>query len=218
MDAAIDDGVNILILSDRGVKPEQAAIPALLAVAGLHHHLIRNGKRTQVTLILESGEPREVHHFAVLIGYGASAINPYLALRDDRGHDRRGHAGRRGPGDRRLQLSQGPDQGRGQDHLEDGHLDHPELLRRADLRGDGPEAILRGQLLHLDADAHGRDRHRRSGGRGRAPASQGVPGALSQRSCAARGRRLPVATGRGTPSVQPADHSLPAAGRAHQRL
>ena len=78
VDTAIDNGVNILILSDRDLSPEQAAIPALLAVAGLHHHLIRTGKRTQVTLILESGEPREVHHFAVLIGYGASAINPYL--------------------------------------------------------------------------------------------------------------------------------------------
>ncbi|MFN2201702.1 MAG: glutamate synthase large subunit [Caldilineaceae bacterium] len=78
VDAAIADGVNILILSDRGLAPGRAAIPALLAVSGLHHHLIRTGTRTQVTLILESGEPREVHHFAVLIGYGASAINPYL--------------------------------------------------------------------------------------------------------------------------------------------
>ncbi len=79
VDAAIAQGVNILVLSDRGLSRERAAIPALLAVAGLHHHLIRNGKRTQVTLILESGEPREVHHFAVLIGYGATAINPYVA-------------------------------------------------------------------------------------------------------------------------------------------
>src|SRR6476659_3874493 len=59
---------------------EQAPIPALLAVAGLHHHLIRQGTRTRVGLVLESGEPREVHHFALLIGYGVSAINPYLAF------------------------------------------------------------------------------------------------------------------------------------------
>ena len=78
-DAAIGDGRNILILSDRGVDARNAAIPALLAVSGLHHHLIRNGTRTRVSLVLESGEPREVHHFALLIGYGASAINPYLA-------------------------------------------------------------------------------------------------------------------------------------------
>ena len=77
---AIKDGHNILILSDRGVDHENAAIPALLAVAGMHHHLIRKGTRTRVALVLESGEPREVHHFALLIGYGAGAINPYLAF------------------------------------------------------------------------------------------------------------------------------------------
>jgi glutamate synthase (ferredoxin) len=79
-DRAISDGKNILILSDRGVNAEAVAIPALLAVSGLHHHLIRMGTRTRVSLVLESGEPREVHHFALLIGYGASAINPYLAF------------------------------------------------------------------------------------------------------------------------------------------
>ncbi|MGB8700786.1 MAG: glutamate synthase central domain-containing protein, partial [Thermosynechococcaceae cyanobacterium] len=79
-DQAIAAGVNILILSDRGIDADHAPIPALLAVAGLHHHLIRNGKRTQVGLVLESGEPREVHHHALLIGYGCGAINPYLAF------------------------------------------------------------------------------------------------------------------------------------------
>jgi glutamate synthase (ferredoxin) len=78
-DAAIEDGANILILSDRGVDKDNAAIPALLAVAGLHHHLIRSGTRGKTGLVLESGEPREVHHFALLLGYGVSAINPYLA-------------------------------------------------------------------------------------------------------------------------------------------
>ena len=77
---AIKDGVNILILSDRGIDHENAAIPALLAVSGLHHHLIREGSRTRVGLVLESGEPREVHHFSLLIGYGCGAINPYLAF------------------------------------------------------------------------------------------------------------------------------------------
>ena len=79
-DAAIASGDSLLILSDRGVTAEQAPIPALLAVAGLHHHLIRRGTRTLCALILESAEPRDVHQFAVLIGYGAGAINPYLAL------------------------------------------------------------------------------------------------------------------------------------------
>ena len=76
---ATSEGANILILSDRGVDHENAQIPALLAVSGLHHHLIREGTRTKVGLVLESGEPREVHHFSLLIGYGAGAINPYLA-------------------------------------------------------------------------------------------------------------------------------------------
>ena len=80
VDASIAKGYTNIILSDRGVTRELAAIPALLATAGVHHHLIRNGKRTQVGLILESGEPREVHHFAVLIGYGIGAVNPYLAF------------------------------------------------------------------------------------------------------------------------------------------
>src|SRR5262249_38704045 len=62
------------------VDGTHAAIPALLAVAGVHHHLIREGTRTKVGLVLESGEPREVHHFSLLIGYGAGAINPYLAF------------------------------------------------------------------------------------------------------------------------------------------
>jgi glutamate synthase (ferredoxin) len=79
-DRSIASGVNIIILSDRGVNKDLAPIPALLAVAGLHHHLIRQGTRTRVGLVLESGEPREVHHFSVLIGYGCGAINPYLAF------------------------------------------------------------------------------------------------------------------------------------------
>jgi glutamate synthase (ferredoxin) len=79
-DKAFAEGVNILILSDRGVNKEMAPIPALLAVSGLHHHLIRNETRTRLCIVLESGEPREIHHFSMLIGYGVSAINPYLVF------------------------------------------------------------------------------------------------------------------------------------------
>ena len=77
---AIAEGHNILILSDRGHDETDAPIPALLALAAVQHHLLREGSRTRVGLVLESGEPREVHHFCLLIGYGASAINPYLAF------------------------------------------------------------------------------------------------------------------------------------------
>ncbi len=77
---AIERGYSIVILSDRGVDPEHAPIPALLATAGVHHHLIRRGTRTKVGLVIETGEAREVHHCALLMGYGAGAINPYLAF------------------------------------------------------------------------------------------------------------------------------------------
>ena len=77
---AIEEGHNILILSDRGHDETDAPIPALLALSSVQHHLLREGSRTRVGLVLETGEPREVHHYCLLIGYGASAINPYLAF------------------------------------------------------------------------------------------------------------------------------------------
>ncbi len=79
-DEAIKSGHTLLILSDRDLCEKQAPIPALLAVSSLHHHLIRSGTRTEVSILVESGEPREVHHHALLIGYGAEAINPYLVF------------------------------------------------------------------------------------------------------------------------------------------
>lgn len=75
---AIEAGVSLLIISDCGMNKDEVAVPALLAVSTLHHHLVRKGIRTKVSLISETGEAREVHHFAALIGYGADAINPYL--------------------------------------------------------------------------------------------------------------------------------------------
>src|SRR4029077_12498360 len=77
---AVRDGINIIILSDRNAGSDRIPIPSLLACAAVHHHLIREGLRTSVGLVVESGEPREVHHFACLAGYGAEAINPYLAF------------------------------------------------------------------------------------------------------------------------------------------
>ena len=77
---AIEQRINIIILSDRLIGPRRVPIPSLLAVGAVHHHLVREGTRLRAGIILESGEPREVHHFATLISYGASAINPYLLL------------------------------------------------------------------------------------------------------------------------------------------
>ncbi len=80
VDKAYRDGANILVLSDRGVDENHVPIPSLLAVSAVHQHLVNTKKQTSMSLILESGEPREVHHFAALLGYGACAVNPYLAL------------------------------------------------------------------------------------------------------------------------------------------
>ena len=77
---AIQEGYNVIVLSDKPIDSDHAAIPSLLAVSAVHHHLIREGTRSQCGIIIETGEAREVHHFAVLLGYGASAINPYLAF------------------------------------------------------------------------------------------------------------------------------------------
>ena len=81
-------GYNIIILSDRMMGPDRIPIPALLATAAVHHHLIRKGLRTSVGLVVETGEAREVHHFACLAGYGAEAVNPYLAFESLTAHRR----------------------------------------------------------------------------------------------------------------------------------
>ncbi len=77
-DIAIEAGYNIIILSDKGADKDKAPIPALLAASGLHHHLLRQGTRMKTSIVLETGEPREVHHFACLVGYGVNGVNPYL--------------------------------------------------------------------------------------------------------------------------------------------
>ncbi len=92
-DAAIADGYTYLILSDRGTDKDLAPIPALLATSSLHQHLVRQDTRVKCSLILESGEPREVHHFATLLGYGIGAVNPYLALESLEGLITDGHIG-----------------------------------------------------------------------------------------------------------------------------
>jgi glutamate synthase (NADPH/NADH) large chain len=91
---AIRDGYRLLILSDRGVDKDDAPIPSLLALTAVHNHLVRERLRTQVALIIESGEPREVMHFALLIGYGASAVNPYLAIETLEDSAQRGRLGK----------------------------------------------------------------------------------------------------------------------------
>ena len=91
---AVDDGANILILSDHGVTSDLAPIPPLLAQSAIHHHLIRAEKRTMCGMVVETGEAREVHHFALLLGYGANAVNPYLAFETVEDMRRRGELSR----------------------------------------------------------------------------------------------------------------------------
>ncbi len=133
-------GERMLILSDRDLPDGTMAIPALLAVSAVNRHLLNASRRTSASLIVETGEAREVMHMALLLGYGASAINPYLAfeivadlalrnrLSKDVGVDQ-------GPGE----LHQGPLQGPAQDHVEDGHLHPAQLPQRPGVRGRGPQ-------------------------------------------------------------------------------
>ena len=108
----------------------------------------------RVGLVLESGEPREVHHFALLVGYGCLRDQPVPRLRDDRRHDRQGHLGGRAVPQGGQELRQGDRQGHRQDDGQDGHLDHPELPRRADLRGRRPQPALGRRVLHRHPDPH----------------------------------------------------------------
>jgi glutamate synthase domain-containing protein 2/glutamate synthase domain-containing protein 1/glutamate synthase domain-containing protein 3 len=89
-DKLVEQGVSLIILSDKGVDKNNLPIPSLLACSGLHHHLVKKGTRTKVSIVLETGEAREVHHFATLIGFGANAINPYLAFEIIRDHWNKG--------------------------------------------------------------------------------------------------------------------------------
>ncbi len=131
--AAIVDGYDFIILSDRELTSGHAPIPALLAVACVHHHLIREGTRTQIGFVVESGEPREVHHFALLLGYGAAAINPYLAFETLHELTKQDLLSNVAYEQAIKNYIKAINERRREGHLEDGHLDDPELLRRANL-------------------------------------------------------------------------------------
>ena len=192
-DAALAAGANILILSDRSRRPRRGSpLPSLLATAAVHHHLVREGTRLQAGIVVESGEPRSVHSIAVLVGYGAAAVNPYLMLETlaelvtdgwlPEGMTAEQAQARAAEGDR-----QGPAEG----DVEDGDLDDPVLLRCADLRGGRARARAGRPLLH---------RRRRRGsaasasatladGRARAPCAR-VSG-LGRRAAAGRSASTP---------------------------
>ena len=134
--AAIADGARIIVLSDRHSDSEHAPIPSLLLTGAVHHHLIREKTRTQVGLVVETGDVREVHHVALLVGFGASAVNPYLAMEtvEDLANAEVLLTSRAGEG--RPQPGQGARQGRAEGHVEDGRLDRrrPTTVRRSSRR------------------------------------------------------------------------------------
>ncbi len=198
------DGVNLLVLSDRGVTPELAPIPMLLATGAVHHHLVREGLRTQCGLVCETGEARDVPHFALLVGYGAGAINPYLAfetieeLVEDGTYVPARH--RRREGDQ--ELPEGLRQGSAEDDGEDGDLDAAELPRRADLRGSGPRSRARRALLHRYGVARlGRRFRRAREGSGDAPRPR-LPRRRIRLSGTRPGRALSMAAPRRAPHLQ----------------
>ena len=212
------EGINVLILSDRGVNRELAPIPALLAVSGLHHFLIREGLRTRVSLVLETGEAREVHHFSLIIGYGCSAINPYLAFETIDGMIRDGLL----PGiDHKTACKnfvKAATKGvvkvmskMGISAIESYH--GAQVFEAVGLRQDVID-----EYFTWTAIAGRRHRHRR-GRQGNPDApSRGVPAAPGGRSRAARRRPVSMARRRRIPPVQSGVDSPPAEGGAHRQL
>ncbi len=148
---AIKDGFSLVVLSDRAISKDRVPLSTLIACAGLHHHLVREAKRTRIGIVLETGEAREAHHHCLLIGYGADAINPYLAFESlwkarIEGRARSARIQRRRKGCQRL--PQGRCQGHPEDHGQDGHLDVAVLQGSSDLRGVGFEGRSHRSLLY----------------------------------------------------------------------
>ena len=181
-----EEEVNVLILSDRGVNREFAPIPALLAVAGLHHYLIREGLRTRVSLVLETGEAREVHHFCPADRLWRERYQSLRRVRDDRRHDPRRAPAQYRRQDGLQEHGESRDQGRHQGHGEDGYFRDPELSRRPSVRGGGTASGRHRRVLHVDLLARRRHRHGRDRAGSARASSRCVPGASSD------GHALPV--------------------------
>ena len=195
---AIDGGARIIVLSDRNADAAEAPIPSLLLTAAVHHHLIRTKQRTMVGLLVECGDAREVHHMALLVGYGAGAINPYLAfesIEDLIAADEHPRPRRDRPAPGRAQLHQGVRQGRAQGDVEDGRVDRRQLHRCPDLRSHRTRPRARRAVLHRHGQPARRDRPRGDRRRGRRPPRHRTPdpsGGAGPPQARAR-RRVPVA-------------------------
>ncbi len=204
---AIAGGANLIVLSDRNSTAELAPIPSLLLTGAVHHHLVREKTRTKVGLVIESGDAREVHHMALLIGYGAAAVNPYLALDTIDDMISEGLLEGVSPRQARRNYIKAAVQGRAQGDVEDGHLDGGLLHRGPGLRGHRARPRADRRVLHRDLEPHRRCRAGRAGGRGRG-ASPRRPRIAADRARPPRagGRRgVPVAARGRVPPLQPED-------------
>ena len=198
-------GVNIIILSDRNLGAERAAMPSLLAVGAVHHHLVREGTRLQIGLLVETGEAREIHHIATLIGYGAAAVNPYLMFESLYALHRGGRLpdGMK-PEHAEMRVIKAIGKGLLKILSKMGISTIRSYTGRADLRGGGgaqrrsstatsPARRRAWRASGLDTIAReALDRHARA-----------YPGAVSELLPA--GRRLPVAPPRRVPRLEPGD-------------
>ncbi len=218
---AIAEGYQVAVLSDRAVGPDRVAISALLACGAVHHHLIRKIKRTRIALVLETAEAREVHHHCLLVGYGADAINPYLAFASLCRERKLGRLSadepRRCRGDRAL--PQGGGQGDAQGDGEDGDLDAPELQGSADLRGGRPARRGHRALLRRHREPHPGRRVRRSSPQEAIRRHElGYPaGGPGTQVRAAQPRPHPLARQRRGAHVDAGDHRGDPGGGAHQQ-
>ena len=214
---AVAAGVNVLILSDRRVGPRRAAIPSLLAVAAVHHHLVREGTRLRAGLVLESGEPREVHHMATLIGYGCGAINPYLLF--DTVGELVGEG--RVPGIENVDTAErnivkAIGKGLLKTISKMGISTIQSYCGAQIFEAVGLERDLDRPPLHRHGVAHRRHRPRRPRPRDARPPRAGLPG--RPRAAAARRRHLRLAPRRRAPHVEPGDDRAAAARGARRRV
>ena len=216
-EAAVRDGTTVLLISDRYLVKDRIPIHALLATGAIHHHLVQQGLRCKCNLLIETGTARDPHHFACLIGYGATAVYPYMAYQSLYDMMRKGkvklearRAHRAGP-----QLPQGDPQGPAEDHLEDGHLHHRELSQRPAVR-DRRAGRRRGR--HCASEA------RRAASRARtSPTCRKTSSYLRSArgtTCSHRRARRPaqVRARRRVPHVQPGCDRDAAGGGEHGRL
>ncbi len=158
---AVDDSVRLIILSDRGVDHDHVAIPMLLATGAVHHHLTRAGKRMKCSIICDTGEARDVHQIACLIGYGASAVCPYIAYETVRELIEKGQLGEsRDLREGDPQLQSGDRKGIAQDHVENGDFGPRQLSRRADFRSNRDRIETHREMFRGNIVQDRRDRSR----------------------------------------------------------